>query len=109
MAQMMRRITECNDAMERLETRAFEGLRAMDEFSSFATKTILGHREPKRYAKYSSDPLLGIGTFPLGFQIGVIGATEIPLRILMRNRGFMRLRTGSVTYYYHPGKDTNYE
>eukprot|EP00546_Thalassionema_frauenfeldii_P021929 CAMPEP_0178895696 /NCGR_PEP_ID=MMETSP0786-20121207/733_1 /TAXON_ID=186022 /ORGANISM="Thalassionema frauenfeldii, Strain CCMP 1798" /LENGTH=638 /DNA_ID=CAMNT_0020565961 /DNA_START=177 /DNA_END=2090 /DNA_ORIENTATION=- len=109
MAQMMRRITECNDAMERLETRAFEGLRAMDEFSTYATKTILGHREPKRYAKYSSDPLLGIGTFPLGFQIGVIGATEIPLRILMSNRGFMRLRTGSVAYYYHLGKDTNYE
>mmetsp|Transcript_19693 Transcript_19693/g.29219 ORF Transcript_19693/g.29219 Transcript_19693/m.29219 type:complete len:793 (+) Transcript_19693:2-2380(+) len=109
MAQMMRRVTECNDAMERLETRAFEGLRAMDEFSNFASKTILGHREPKRYAKYSCDPLLGVGTFPLGFQILVVGATEIPLRIMMRNRGFERLRTGSVAYYYHPGKNRNYE
>eukprot|EP00548_Thalassiothrix_antarctica_P003132 CAMPEP_0194154260 /NCGR_PEP_ID=MMETSP0152-20130528/59921_1 /TAXON_ID=1049557 /ORGANISM="Thalassiothrix antarctica, Strain L6-D1" /LENGTH=648 /DNA_ID=CAMNT_0038860217 /DNA_START=414 /DNA_END=2360 /DNA_ORIENTATION=+ len=100
MAQMMRRITECNEAMECLETRAFDGF---VKATGFARKNILGRREPKRYAKYSSDPLLGIGTFPLGFHLLALCGTEIPLRMMMKNRGFIRSKTSSVIYYYHPG------
>lgn len=106
MAKMMRTITECNESMEKLESRA------MDVFfmgTGFLRKNILGHEEPKRYAKYSSDPLLGVSTYPLGCHLFVLGATEIPLRIMMKNRGFTRLSTGPVAYYYHPGKSPDDE
>ena len=62
-------------------------------------------KEPQRYAKYSSDPLLGIKTYPLGFHLIVLGFSEIPLRIMLRNRGFERRCVGPVIYYFHPGAD----
>uniref|UniRef100_A0A7S1USR7 AB hydrolase-1 domain-containing protein n=1 Tax=Grammatophora oceanica TaxID=210454 RepID=A0A7S1USR7_9STRA len=61
-------------------------------------------REPSRYAKYNLDPLLGVATYPLGFHLLVLCGTELPLRIMMRNRGFQRLRVGRVQYYFHPGR-----
>lgn len=100
MANLMRRITECNESMERLESRAMD---AFIQATGMARLRMLGRKEPQRYAKYSSDPLLGVSTYPLGFHLVVLGATEIPLRIMMKNRGFTKLRTGPVNYYFHPG------
>ena len=100
MAKMMRSITECNESMERLESRARD---TFFKATGFCRKNILGREEPQRYAKYSSDPLLGVATYPLGCHLVVLGATEIPLRIMMKNRGFTRLSAGAVAYYFHPG------
>lgn len=103
MAALMRRTTECYEALERTE------LRARDAFLSATGKltdnSLFSRQEPKRYAKYSSDPLLGIGTYPLGFHLLMLSATEISLRVLMKRRGFERRCVGPVTYYYHPGSD----
>jgi hypothetical protein len=101
MATLMRKITESYEALERTEGRA------RDAFLS-ATGKLTDHsffcrQEPKRYAKYSSDPLLGIATYPLGFHLLMLTATEIPLRVLLQRRGFERRCVGPVSYYYHPG------
>lgn len=107
MAQMMNRITDCNERMELLESKARA---AFVSATGFTLKNIPGfgkHHEPQRYAKYSSDPLLGLATYPLGFHLTVLGFTELPLRfILMKKRGFERTSIGPVTYYYHPGIDS---
>jgi hypothetical protein len=105
MASLMRRITECNEAMERLESRAQQ---AFGQATGFAFKKLsfLPHHEPLRYAKYSSDPLLGLATYPLGFHLLVLGGTEIPLRLMMHRRGFERRAIGPVAYYFHPGLNT---
>lgn len=101
MAILMRRITESNDALERLEHRARD---AYAKATGYARKNLLfPSHEPQRYAKYSSDPLLGVSTFPLGFHLLILGATEVPLRILMARRGFERETVGSISYYFHPG------
>ena len=42
-------------------------------------------------------------SYPLMFHILILSATEGGLRILMKMRGFQRLRVGPVSYYYHPG------
>jgi hypothetical protein len=65
MAVLMRRITESNQALERLETRAKE---AFDQATGYALKNLPfpPSHQPQRYAKYSSDPLLGVATYPLG-------------------------------------------
>ena len=105
MAVLMRRITESNEALDRLENRAFE---AFSKATGFARKSMsFPTHEPQRYAKYSADPLLGVSAFPLGFHALILGATEIPLRILMAKRGFERRTVGSTTYYYHPGSAQN--
>ncbi|KAL7580193.1 hypothetical protein ACA910_012943 [Epithemia clementina (nom. ined.)] len=102
MAGLMRRITECYEAMERLEGRAQS---AFVQATGFAYKTLpfLQRQEPQRYAKYSADPLLGIATYPLGFNLTVFFATEVSLRILLARRGFERRVVGPVAYYFHPG------
>jgi len=104
MASMMRRITECNERMELLEQRAKTSfLQATG--SALKSLPFLPHQnEPVRFAKYSSDPLLGIRTYPLGFHALIFCLSEAPLRILMHRRGFERRVMGSVAYYFHPGK-----
>jgi len=110
MAAVLRRITECYDALESIEQRA------SIQFEKFVNATgaladrgssLLPQKEPRRYAKYSSDPLLGIVTYPLGFHLLVLGASEIPLRMMLKNRGFERRFVGPVAYYHHPGSPTN--
>ena len=108
MAALMRRITECNKALERTEVRAKEAFIHATGLLAESGKNLTifqPRKEPQRYAKYSCDPLLGISTFPLGFHLLVLGCTEIPLRVLLKNRGFERRYVGPVTYYYHPGSN----
>ena len=106
MAALMRKITECYDALETIEQRA------SGQFVKFVNATgaladrgnaLFPRQEPQRYAKYSSDPLLQIATYPLGFHLFVLGASEIPVRIMLKNRGFERRCVGPVAYYYFPG------
>jgi hypothetical protein len=104
MASLMRKITECYEALERTEGRA------RDAFLSATGKLtdnslFMSRQEPKRYAKYSSDPLLGIATYPLGFHLLMLAATEIPLRVLLERRGFERRCVGPVSYYFHSGRN----
>jgi hypothetical protein len=101
MAELMRRITECYEALERTEVRARDAF--LSATGKLTDNALFSRQEPKRYAKYSSDPLLGIATYPLGFHLLMLLATECPLRILMKRRGFERRCVGPVTYYYHPG------
>lgn len=106
MAALMRKITECYDALERTE------IRAKDAFSK-ATGRLTDNplfnqprQEPKRFAKYNSDPLMGIATYPLSFHLLVLGGAEMSLRILLQRRGFERRCVGPVTYWHHPGVDS---
>lgn len=106
MAALMRKITECNDALERTEGRARDAfVHATGVLADRGKMLTLfnTNKEPQRYAKYSSDPLLGIAMYPLGAHLLVLGCTEIPLRILMKRRGFERRCVGPVNYYFHPG------
>ena len=107
MAALMRKITECNDALERTEASARDAFARATGILPDGSKLMNifngTRKEPQRYAKYSSDPLLGISTFPLGFHLLVLGCTEIPLRVMMKNRGFERRFIGPIAYYYHPG------
>lgn len=100
MANLMRKITDCNDAMQSIETRAMD---AFSEATGYARKSLLPNQEPQHYAKYSSDPLLGVVTYPLGLHLFILGATEIPLRVLMKRRNFTRHTAGKIAYYYHSG------
>jgi hypothetical protein len=106
MAALMRKITESYDALEKIEQRA------SGQFVKFVNATgaladrgnaLFPKKEPQRYAKYSSDPLFQIATYPLGFHLLVLGASEIPMRIMLKNRGFQRRCVGPVSYYYFPG------
>jgi len=101
MANLMRKITDCNDAMQNIENRAMD---AFAEATGYARKSLMPTQEPQHYAKYSSDPLLGVVTYPLGLHLFILGATEIPLRILMHRRSFTRLVVGKVAYYFNPGQ-----
>jgi pimeloyl-ACP methyl ester carboxylesterase len=96
MATLMRQITECHFSIEKMEKAAQSALQQ-------ASECLPTFHEPRRYAKYSYDPLLGIATYPLGFILLLLGASEIPLRILMYKRGFERRRVGQINYYFHPG------
>jgi pimeloyl-ACP methyl ester carboxylesterase len=100
---VMRRITECNEALEHLEHRAQT---AFEQATGFARKNFpfLQPSEPRRFAKYSSDPLLGIVAYPLWFCLTLNIATEVSLRIMLHRRGFERRSIGPVSYYYHPGR-----
>jgi pimeloyl-ACP methyl ester carboxylesterase len=104
MAALMRKLTECSEAMERLESSARD---AFVGATGYARKNILSQKEPQRYAKYSSDPLLGIATYPLGIHLLLYASTELALRLSMRKRGFTRLSIGSVAYYFHPGRSSD--
>lgn len=108
MAGLMRRITECYEAMERLESRA-EG--AFVQATGFAYKNLpfIHHEEPQRFARYSSDPLMNISTYPLGLHLSVFACTEIPLRVMMARRGFERRVLGQVAYYFHPGQSDTFQ
>ena len=105
MVAMMRRITECYESMENLERRAQAGF---VQATGFALKKLPFNqqKEPQRFAKYSSDPLLGIRTYPLFFHLLLLGCTEIPLRIMLKRRGFEYRQVGPVSYYYYPGNLT---
>jgi hypothetical protein len=50
-----------------------------------------------------------MNSYPLMFHILILLATEGGLRVMMRLRGFQRLRVGPVSYYYHPGSSINSE
>lgn len=104
MAILMRRITECNESLEGLEKRAQS---AFVQATGFAMKNLAPFlptaEEPRRFATYSTDPLLGIATYPLGFHLFILALTEIPLRTMLYRRGFVKKRIGPVSYYYHPG------
>lgn len=102
MALMMRRITDCYEAMELLESRAQS---AYVDFTGFALTnlSVFQRQKPQRFAKYSSDPILSVATYPLSLHVLLLGGTEIPLRICLHRLGFERCRVGPVTYYFHPG------
>ena len=104
MAILMRRITECNEALEGLEKRAQS---AFVQATGFARKKLSAFlpnlEEPRRFATYSADPLLGIATYPLGFHLLILALTEVPLRFLLFRKGFEKKRVGPVSYYFHPG------
>lgn len=108
MANMMRQITECTQAIEHLESRAQSAFVNATGYAQRNLPAFLTPKEPQTFAKYSSDPLVGLATYPLGFHLLVLGATEIPLRVMMANRGFTRHTFGSVSYYYHPGAKTGF-
>lgn len=102
MADLLRNITKCNESLEAIETRA---MNAFARATGFAKKTILNiHRDPKRFAKYSHDPLLGLATYPLAFHLLILLVTDGGLQLVMHRKGFMHLKIGSIKYYYHPGK-----
>ena len=109
MASMMRRITECNEALQRLENRAQTAFAQTTGFTMQNLPFLPERKKPVSFAKYSSDPLLGIATYPLGFHMLVFSLTELPLRALMYNRGFERRVIGSVAYYFHPGDRPSWE
>ena len=104
MAALMRRITEGYDALERIESRARDGFVHATEMMADTRKQIFARNEPQRFAKYSSDPLLGIATYPLGFHMLVLGVSESLVRILLKRRGFEKRCVGPVDYYYFPGR-----
>jgi len=101
MADLLRNITKCNESLEAIETRA---MKAFAQATGFAKKTILSiRRDPKRFAKYSHDPLLGLATYPLVFHLLILLVTDGGLRLIMHQKGFSHLKIGSIKYYYHPG------
>lgn len=103
MAGVMKKITQCHEAIESLEHSARE---TFVSATGFAKETLFPHRnEPLRYAKYSSDPLLGLSTYPLAFHMLILLLTDGGLRVLMIMRGFQRKKLGQIAYYYHPGTD----
>jgi len=107
MAGLMRRITECYDALERTEVRTRDAI--LDATGRLADNAHFSQpqQEPKRFARYNTDPLMGIATYPLGFHALILGATEIPLRIMLNRRGFTRSFVGPVAYWHHPGRDSD--
>ena len=44
-----------------------------------------------------------IATYPLGFHLFVLLGSEIPLRIMLKNRGFQKRHVGPVAYYHFAG------
>ena len=109
MAALMRKITESTDALHRSETRAKEAFFRATGVLSKNFPMLQASQEPTRFAKYSHDPLLGVATYPFAFHLLVLGFTEIPLRIMLQQRGFERRSVGPVTYYYHAGSQATSE
>ncbi|KAL7539159.1 hypothetical protein ACHAXR_009065 [Thalassiosira sp. AJA248-18] len=102
MADLMKKITQCYEALEVVEHSAMD---AFMQVTGYVGKNLLHNKEPPRYLKYSCDPLMDVASYPLMFHILILVATEGGLRVMMRLRGFQRLRVGPVSYYYHPGKN----
>jgi len=103
MAALMRKITESYEALETIEVAARDGF--LSAAGKLTDNSLFTLQEPRRYARYSSDPILGIAASPLCTTLFLLSATEISLRMLLKNRGFERRSIGPVTYYYHPGSD----
>lgn len=101
MAELMRKITQVNDAMERIEHSARD---AYVKATGYAQKNLHVRREPQRYAKYSFDPILGVSQYPLMFHLLILAITEGGLRVIMKKKGFERKVVGQISYYYHPGQ-----
>ena len=109
MAELMKKITQCNEAMEKIESSARD---AYVKATGFAQKNLTVRKEPQRFAKYSYDPLLGVSQYPLMFHLLILAVTEGGLRVLMKRRGFVRRTVGQITYYFHPGhvdEDVEYD
>ena len=104
MADLMKKITQCYDALESVERSAMD---AFFQVTGYVGKNLLHSEEPPRYLKYSADPLMDISSYPLIFHILILLFTEGGLRVLMRMRGFRRHRVGPISYYYHPGNVIN--
>ncbi|EED86688.1 predicted protein [Thalassiosira pseudonana CCMP1335] len=100
MADLMRKITQCYEALESVERSAMDAFLQVTGFVG----TRLMPPEPPRYLKYSADPLMDISSYPLMFHILILAVTDGGLRCVMKMRGFQRLRVGPISYYYHPGK-----
>ncbi len=100
MADIMRKITYCNESIHTIEGSA---MNAFSKATGFATNVLLDSKEPCRYAKYSGDPLYGVSSYPLMFHVLIWATFDGLLRILMKRRGFQRLNIGPIAYYYHPG------
>ena len=103
MADLMRKITQCYESLERVERSAMD---AFVQVTGYVGTHLLNSQEPPRYLKYSCDPLMDIASYPLMFHILVLTATEGGLRVMMKMRGFQRLRVGPISYYYHPGNNS---
>jgi len=103
MATLMRKITESYEALENIEIVARDGF--LSAAGKLADNSLFKIQEPKRYARYSSDPILGIAASPLCITLFLLSASEISLRILLKRRGFERRSIGPVTYYCHPGNE----
>ena len=103
MAALMRKITESHEALENIEVSARDGF--LSAAGKLTDNSLFTLQEPKRYARYSSDPILGIAASPLCMTLLLLSATEISLRQLLKNRGFERRSIGPVTYYHHPGNE----
>ena len=105
MAGLMQKITELYAALENAEHKAKEGFAQATGALASKGNSLFAKKEPRPYLRYSSDPLLGVKTYPLGFHLMVLGITESTLRVKLRNRGFERRCIGPLTYYYYPGVD----
>eukprot|EP00536_Pseudo-nitzschia_multiseries_P014723 jgi/Psemu1/262368/estExt_Genewise1Plus.C_7590026 len=103
MAALMRTITESYEALENIEVAARDGF--LSAAGKIADNSLFKKQEPRRYARYSSDPILGIASSPLCITSFLLLGTEISVRVLLQRRGFERRHIGPVTYYYHPGND----
>lgn len=104
MADLMRKITSCYEALESVERSAMD---AFMQVTGYVGNHLLHSKEPPRYLKYSADPLMDVSSYPLIFHLIILLVTEGGLRVLMRMRGFRRHRVGPVSYYYHPGNNDN--
>ena len=104
MADLMKKITQCYEALEGVEKSAMD---AFTHVTGYVGQNLLHSKEPPRYLKYSADPLMDVASYPLMFHILILLATEGGLRVMMKLRGFQRLRVGPVSYYYHPGRGIN--
>jgi len=104
MADLMRKITSCYEALESVERSAMD---AFMQVTGYVGNHLLHSKEPPRYLKYSADPLMDVSSYPLIFHLIILLVTEGGLRVLMRMRGFRRHRVGPVSYYFHPGNNDN--
>jgi len=104
MADLMKKISQCYEALEGVERSA---MASFFQVTGYVGKNLLHSDEPPRYLKYSADPLMDISSYPLIFHILILLVTEGGLRVLMRMRGFRRLRVGPISYYYHPGNNSS--
>jgi len=106
MADILANITSCEERLIKVEQAALTAFwNATEAGKSLARKVTLRkeHYTPQRYARYSSDPLLGHSGYPLGFHLAMYGLTDGVLRVIMKKKGFKRMKISSTCYYYHPG------